>query len=214
MDQNTNSLNYKIIGSGSSGNCVVIENIMVDCGLSYSKIKESLYDVDILLITHKHSDHIKNTTFERIREEFPNITVIANYEVAYLYDVDIICNENVPVEVEDYIILPFRGEHGDVLCYGYTWSFNGLEIIYATDMNNFNLAPDKEYDYLFLESNHDEHKLNAVESRYKGIKNYGYDVYASSMRHCSTQRCKGFYFTHRRSKDSPLIELHISSRFY
>lgn len=209
-----NELDYEVIGSGSTGNCVRIENIMVDCGLPYNKIKEALYDVDILLITHKHTDHIKKTTYERIREEFPNITVVSHYEVAYLYDIDIICNENMPIEIDDYIIIPFRGEHGNVLCYGYTWTVNDLDIIYATDMSNFDLAPDKKYDYLFLESNHDINKLNAVESSYKGRKTYGYDVYASSLRHCSTQKCKGFYFTHRKSKDSPLIELHISSRFY
>lgn len=207
-------LNYEILGSGSSGNCVVIENVMVDCGLPYLAIKDKLYDVDILLITHKHSDHIVASTYKKIRQNFPNITVIANYEVAYLYDVDIVCNENVPVSYGGYEFIPFRGEHGDVLCYGYTWKFEDLEIIYATDMSNFDLAPDKQYDYLFLESNHDEHKLNAIESYYKGKKKYGYDVYASSMRHCSTQRCKGFYYTHRKSKESPLIELHISSRFY
>lgn len=207
-------LNYEIIGTGSSGNCVVIENIMIDCGLPFSSLKDALYDVDILLITHKHTDHIKERTYERIRKEFPNITTVSNYEVAYLYDVDIVCNEKVPFEVGEYIITPFRGEHGSVLCYGYTWTVNGNDVIYATDMSNYNFAPDREYDYLFLESNHDEHKINAIESRYKGRKMYGYDVYASALRHCSTQKCKGFYFTHRKSKDSPLIELHMSSRFY
>lgn len=207
-------LNYKIIGTGSTGNCVLIENVMVDCGLPYIRIKDALYETDILLLTHKHTDHILKSTFEKIRREFPNIIVIANYEVAYLYDVDIICNENLPVEVEDYTFTPFRGEHGDTLCYGYTWEVKGLDIIYATDMSDFHNAPDKKYDYLFLESNHDKLKLNAVKSSYKAKKTYGYDVYTSSLRHCSTQKCKGFYFSHRRDKSSPLIELHMSSRFY
>ncbi len=37
-------LNYEILGSGSSGNCVVIEDMMVDIGLPYERIKENLYD--------------------------------------------------------------------------------------------------------------------------------------------------------------------------
>lgn len=207
-------LDYKIIGSGSSGNCIVIENVMIDCGLPFISIKESLYDIDVLLITHKHSDHIKDSTYNRIRKEFPNIITIANYEVAYKYDVDMICNEGVPVEAAGYIFLPFRGEHGDVLSYGYCWEYDDQKIIYATDMNNFDNAPDIKFDYLFLESNHDEHKINAIESYYKGKKKYGYDVYASAHRHCSTQKCLGYYYAHRKNKDSKLIELHKSSRFY
>lgn len=203
-------LEYTIIGSGSSGNCVVIENIMVDCGLPYKKIADYLYDIDYLLLTHIHSDHINSKTFNRIREEFPNITVIGNYEVAYLYDIDIICNANVPVEIDLYKFIPFEGEH-NVLVYGYTWQRKGFEIIYATDMNNFENAPDQKYDYLFLESNHDEKKLNAVAGK---TRQYGYDVFRAGKRHCSTQKCLGYYYAHRRNKNSQLIELHKSKRFY
>lgn len=183
---------------------------MVDCGLSYNQIKENLYDIDYLLITHKHSDHINPRTYKRIREEFPNIITIANYEVAYEYDVDIICNAGIPVEIDFYKFIPFEGNH-DVLTYGYTWEKDGLSIIYATDMTNFDNAPQKKYDYLFLESNHDERKLNAV---YGKRKKYGYDAYLAGKRHCSTQKCLGFYYMNRRNKESELIELHKSQRFY
>lgn len=210
-DKKADELNYTIIGSGSSGNCVVIENVMVDCGLPYSKIKESLYEVDYLLITHRHTDHIKDSTFKKIRAEFPNITVISNYDVAYLYDVDITCNAGYPVEVGGYSFMPFEGNH-NVLCYGYTWVTNGKRVIYATDMTDFSGAPEQEYDVFFLECNHDEHKLKAVMNT--GRRKFGYDVYAAGMRHCSTQRAYGFYYSYRSSKDAPMIELHKSERFY
>ena len=32
----------------------------------------------------------------------------------------------------------------DVLCYGFTWSFDGQEIIYATDTSSMENAPKKE----------------------------------------------------------------------
>ncbi len=56
--------------SSSSGNCTYIgnksEGVLVDCGVSYSRIKNALADWDIelqsavraVLITHSHSDHI------------------------------------------------------------------------------------------------------------------------------------------------------------
>ncbi len=58
------------ICSGSSGNCILVKsgdtNILVDVGISNKRIEEGLNhfntmpnEVDALLITHEHSDHIK-----------------------------------------------------------------------------------------------------------------------------------------------------------
>lgn len=204
-------LDYSIISSGSDGNCVRIGQTMIDIGVPYKHIKDELYLVKTLLITHKHTDHVRKATYERMRREFPDIEVVANWEVASLYDVDIICNEGFPIEVNGITYTPFRGNH-NALCYGYTWNEEGYDIIYATDMRDFSGAPqDKKYDYMFLESNHDKHKLNAVLT---SNKKYGYDVYGAGIMHCSTQDCLAFYYMNRRSKDSELIELHKSSRFY
>ena len=39
-------MNYNIIGSSSKGNCIVVEDVlMLDCGVSYSKIKKYLNKV-------------------------------------------------------------------------------------------------------------------------------------------------------------------------
>ena len=58
------------LSTGSSGNSFYVESskgikILVDCGLSFTKTKEileqkniSLKDLDAILITHEHSDHI------------------------------------------------------------------------------------------------------------------------------------------------------------
>ena len=104
---------------------------------------------------------------------------------------------------------PFECVH-DVLVYGFTFSCQGQEIIYATDTSTLENAPEKKYDYFFLESNHDEAKLEAVRDQKKGT----YSPFLSGKRHLSTQQAKAFYYMHRRSQDSKLIELHQSARFY
>lgn len=184
---------------------------MVDCGLSFKRMKEDLYLVDTLLITHRHTDHVNPRTLDRIRREFPNITVVGNWEIASRWDIDVICNEGYPVEVNGITYTPFKGRH-NVLCYGYTWEDGGKRFIYATDMSDFSGSPEgMTYDYMFLESNHDVHKLNAA----LGAKSrWGYDAYGAGLMHCSTQTCLAFYYTHKRGKDSKLIELHKSDRFY
>lgn len=203
-------LDYHIIGTGSSGNAVRIENIMFDCGVPFSHMKEDLYKVDTLLITHSHSDHIKPATLERIRKEFPGITVFGNADVAYQYDVDMVVGTKPFSLRKRRKIIPFDGVH-DVPVTGYIVQMKGLNILYMTDTARVNPPSDLLLDYIFLESNFDERKLRQEAKRYK---KHGYDPYLSVTRHLSTQKCKEFYYTHRRNEESKLIELHQSQRFY
>lgn len=201
---------YEIISTGSKGNSVIINDVMVDCGIAFKKLKEYLYDVKYLLLTHIHSDHIKPTTLKRIKKEFPHIKVIGNYEIAQLYDVDHIINAGFPMDIDNYTFEAFECVH-DVVTYGYAWAFNDNEIIYATDTNSLENAPERKYDYLFLESNYDVEKLELARGK---RSKYGYDPYISGLRHLSTKDCKTFYYLNRRNKESKLIELHMSERFY
>lgn len=203
-------LNYNIIGTGSTGNAVRIENIMFDCGVPFSHMHEDLYKVDTLLITHSHSDHIKPSTFERIRAEFPLIKIYANADVAYQYEVDKVIGTAAFKLPGKRVVIPFEGVH-DVPVTGYIVKMKGLNILYMTDTARVKPPVEIPLDYVFLESNFDERKLKEESKRYK---RHGYDPYMSVTRHLSTQKCKEFYFLNRRSKDSVLIELHQSKRFY
>jgi phosphoribosyl 1,2-cyclic phosphodiesterase len=203
-------MNYKIVSSGSNnGNCVIINDVMVDCGVAFKTIKKDLYDIKYLLLTHIHSDHIKQKTLQLINEEFPTITVIGNHEVHQAWNCNIIANAGFDIQTDDYTFTPFECIH-DVLTYGYVWEAEGQRILYCTDTGSMENAPDGFYDYFFLESNHDEKKLEAVRSQKKG----NYSPYLSGKRHLSTQAAKAFYFMHRRSPSSEFIELHKSDRFY
>jgi ribonuclease BN (tRNA processing enzyme) len=202
-------MNYEVISSGSKGNCVIVNDVMIDCGLPFNKIKNELYDIKYLLITHVHSDHLKVQTLLNIAQHFPRIQIIGNYEVHQMYNVDIIANSGFEIVTDDYIFYPFECVH-DVLTYGYTWNFEGNDIIYATDTSTLVNAPKKKYDFFFLESNHDEAKLEEVRNQYKG----SYNPYLGGKRHLSTQQAKAFYYLHRRTLDSQFIELHKSTRFY
>ena len=173
-------------------------------------MKDDLYMVDTLLITHSHGDHVKAATFERIRKEFPLIKIYANADVAYQYDVDKVIG-NFPFKLRgDRNIIPFDGVH-DVPVTGYIVQMKGINILYMTDTAKVPAPEDIPLDYIFLESNFDERKLREESKRYK---RNGYDPYLSVTRHLSTQKCKEFYYLHRRDSDSVLVELHQSGRFY
>ena len=75
-------MKISILGSGSSGNSIYIENnnnkILIDAGFSGKIIKEkmekinrSLDDIDGLLITHEHGDHILGAGILSRRHKIP-----------------------------------------------------------------------------------------------------------------------------------------------
>ena len=201
-------LDYKIIKSGSNGNAVRIADIMIDCGVSYKEMEDELYKCKVLFITHIHSDHLNMSTFKKIKKHHRRLKIFGNWEVASKVAVDVIINVK-KIKYSDWIMTPFEVPH-DVTCHGLTIDFKNLtSVIYVTDSAGNKTWPKGKYDYMFIESNHDENIVNKIN-----IKDYGYDVISGSKRHTSTQESKAFYYMNRRNKDSKWIELHKSSRFY
>lgn len=203
-------LDYNVIATGSKGNAVRIKDIMIDCGIPYRRMKEDLYKVDTLLLTHSHSDHIHAATLAAIRKDFPRIKVYGNANVAYQYDVDIVIGTAKLKLSRKRVVIPMEGLHDVPVSYFYIL-MDGLNIIYATDTHRVENPLDLKLDYIFLESNYDEVKLKELAKQYR---RRGYDPAKSSIRHLSTQQCKEFYYVNRRDASSPLIELHQSNRFY
>ena len=49
-------LDYKILGSGSNGNCLIFNKYMaIDMGIPYRQIKPYLKELKVVLLTHIHS---------------------------------------------------------------------------------------------------------------------------------------------------------------
>ncbi len=80
-------LRFTSLGSGSKGNCTVVQHgrttILVDCGFSRTRTIEKLRsrgvlpeDVDAILVTHEHSDHISGV---RLFANHFDVPVFATY---------------------------------------------------------------------------------------------------------------------------------------
>ena len=204
-------LDYKIVGSGSSGNAVRIGPLMIDCGMPFNAMEEELYKCKALLITHTHSDHVKPQTLNKINSSFPRIKTYGNPSVAYKFNInEVISTEPFDLDNGKISITPFPAEH-DVETTGFMIEMDGMDILYVTDTASVTLPRNKKFDWLFIESNYDEVKLREASKKYKSGS---YDPADSMYRHLSTQQAKGVYYSHRKSKDSPFIELHKSRRFY
>ena len=155
------------LGSGSKGNATLIEtdnlNILIDAGIPLSNIKKRLDrpfpKIDILLLTHTHSDHIKGIeTF--IKQYKPTIYTSENniHEKIKAY-------ENVKfdkiIELDTLYIETFKLSH-DEPCIGIIIKENDKELIYITDtgyIKEKTLDKIKNKDMYILESNYDEEML-------------------------------------------------------
>lgn len=211
-------LDYKILSSGSVGNAVRIRNIMIDCGIPFSKMKEELYRCQYLLITHDHQDHVKQATLNQIVKLFPNIQIFSTYKVARLNDsVTAINTDYLPIWLPKSkcnmwaVSVPHN-----TLCFAYVLKFPDIEVIYATDLKNtrelgaFTEENGFQYDYTFLEANYDETKLRILGNSWHGQYNAYVD---SSERHLSKDDSLRFYVKYRK-EGGEYIELHKSTRFY
>jgi len=211
-------LDYNILSSGSIGNAVRIRNIMIDCGIAFSKMKEELYKCQYLLITHDHLDHVKPAVLNQIVEQFPNIEIYSTYKVARINDaVTAINTDYLPIWLAKAscnmwaIPVPHN-----TLCFGYVLQFEDLDVLYATDLKNpkelvtFSERSGIRYDYTFLEANYDETKLRLLGDEWHGQYNAYVD---SSERHLSKDQSLKFYAKYRK-EGGEYIELHKSTRFY
>ena len=67
-------MTYNIIGSGSSGNAtIVFDHILIDCGVSFTKIAAYVKEIQLVLLTHEHGDHFKASTIRTLHHVRPMV---------------------------------------------------------------------------------------------------------------------------------------------
>lgn len=212
-----NGLLYEVIASGSKGNAIKIHNILIDCGIPFKNLKEHLYDVDYLLITHCHSDHLKIGVLKSIKKYFPRIHIMGNEEVANACIHEGVLLTGVLTHNQAFVlggtkVLPFHFPHGSTLCTAFVLYFPFLEdgILVATDGNSLENCPDERFEMMFLEGNFCKQR---IQEAFHKEQRFGYDYLNATYRHLSIQEMKRFYYTHRNDRFTPLIQLHVSGRF-
>ena len=65
-----------VLASGSKGNAVIYgKSILVDCGVPFPLIKPYLKEIQLILLTHEHGDHLNVATLKKIISERPALRV-------------------------------------------------------------------------------------------------------------------------------------------
>lgn len=170
--------NFCSLYSGSSGNSLFVQTdntkILVDAGESAKKIETALNsidvninDIDAVIVTHEHSDHIKGLT--TISKKF-DIPIYANKEtwdampqVGEKTKNQNLFNINEKFEIGDLKIIPFSIPHDAANPCGFNIFYNNQKISIATDIGHIDKKIIKnleESSFILLESNYDPNILS------------------------------------------------------
>ena len=171
------------ITSGSSGNCIFAgssgTSVLIDAGISGKRIEQglneiemSLPDINGILVTHEHSDHVKGLGVLARRYGIPVYTTKGTAgSLKEMTSVGKIPSSLINIiradeafTIGDLEVLPFAISHDASEPVGFRISHGGVSCAVATDMgcyDDYIVEKLSGLNVLLLESNHDVRMLEA-----------------------------------------------------
>ena len=162
-------MQYYILASGSKGNCAIIKTakscIMIDCGCTKKYLEEALTqinlklsDIDAVVLTHEHSDHIRSINM------FQKFPVYCPFELKEKRG-EILVTPYQEFIIEDVNIFPIALSHDTEQTVGYIICDDKDKLVFVTDtgyISERNIDYMKDANYYVIESNHDISMLMAT----------------------------------------------------
>lgn len=169
------------IASGSSGNCIYVgseaTHLLVDVGISGKKTEAGLHslgltghDIDGILVTHEHSDHIAGLGVLCRKYEIPIFAtrgtigaILKNGgknapEPSLFHEIE----ADSRLIIKDLSVSPMRISHDAAEPVAYRIGYGGKRVAVCTDLgvyNDYTVECLKGMDALLLEANHDVNML-------------------------------------------------------
>ncbi|MCI9503184.1 MAG: MBL fold metallo-hydrolase [Hungatella sp.] len=169
------------IASGSSGNCIYVgtdsTHILVDAGISNKRIEQGLNEIGVkaseldgVVITHEHSDHVKGLGVLARKHGVPmygtkeTLEEIGEMKSLGDYSKDLFCPicPDVGFTIGDMEIKPFSIDHDAANPVAYRIQSGQKSVAVATDMGHYDayiIDHLQGLDAILLESNHDVRML-------------------------------------------------------
>ena len=159
-------MEYYILASGSKGNCTVIRDqhttIVIDAGTtdrhlrtSFQQIEMDRLNIDGVLITHTHSDHIGRINFFKNSNFYTPEFLGDGFKQIKLFGED-------KFNINTFSITTIPLSHDKGLTLGYIIENESSKLVYVTDTGYFkdsHLELIQDADFYIMESNHDPEML-------------------------------------------------------
>lgn len=170
-------MNVRILATGSSGNCSVIDDkIVVDLGLTIKNYtNHNLENVEAVIITHPHGDHMKLPLVRHLLKEgmkmyLPALVISAIVEENKIDVNELIASGQIVVmesqktfHIGDISVTPHPQKHHNIVNYALVMEKEDKRLLYATDLDTVEpsdigvgLLDLGTFDVILLEGNFDE----------------------------------------------------------
>lgn len=170
-------LELSVLGSGSQGNATLLSDgeftLLIDAGFTGQELTRRLGvigrttpEIQAILITHDHSDHINgagvigrnaNAPIYIHETLYPKLRRRLGKKLTFNF-----MEPDKSFTLGSMTITPFEVPHDSIHCYGFTVQQGDLKLGYATDVGSVtpsNIEALKRCHTLIIESNHEEELL-------------------------------------------------------
>lgn len=229
-----------VLASGSKGNVTYIETnqhkILLDVGKNYKYIKEQLQsidveikDIDYVLISHLHDDHISalETLVKRVKPTvcltnlmFAELENLKSYDRILIYEDDIY--------IDDVVVKSIKSSHDATDARNFLIEEGSSSVVYITDTGYVkakNFAKVANKNIYLMESNHDIEMLNngpypkwlkkRVLSDYGHLSNNAASFYLTKLIGPNTKKVVLMHLSEtNNSKEKSLITLEDTFKEY
>ena len=217
-------ISFVVVGSGSKGNATLLFDeetlIQIDMGLpmrritaALESIKKNKSDLQGILITHEHTDHIKNLSMYKGK-----VPIYASKGTIDYFDHEVVPFDSF--EIGTLSVIPFMTSHDAANPVGYVIISGKTKLVYLTDSGYVpeeSLDYLKDADYYIMESNHDlkmlmkSNRPAVLKRRIKGdeghLSNVDSAIYLSELVGPKTQEI----YLARLSEECNLPELALEA---
>ena len=214
-------MKYNIIGSSSKGNAIIVEDkILLDCGVTYTKLKSYLKDIKLIFISHVHLDHLLPTTIKHIAYNYPTIKYLTGSEEVVKKLVECGVNKkNIyvlkPSKWYDLGLIKTKLEPllHDTPNYALSFEYEDKKCIYIVDTASVDNIEAKNYDLYLIENNFQEeilekHIQECIDNN--DNENKLYYLQRTLNTHLSKSKCDDFLINNM-GKNSTYQYIHLSS---
>ncbi|OFI06598.1 putative metallo-hydrolase YycJ [Clostridium acetireducens DSM 10703] len=210
--------------SGSTGNSIFVSSnntkLLIDAGLSGKNIDKALNeigecskDIDAILVTHEHTDHIKGVGVLSRKYDIPIYANIPTWE-AMSSSIGKLKNKNIKIinsrelSIKDVDIINYKIPHDAASPLGYAICHKNKKACIATDLGFFTKEIKdvaKDADVVLLESNHDIEMLKFGPYPYNLKRRI-----LSNVGHLSNEDCGKAILNILSSKPKKIVLGHLS----
>lgn len=198
-------MKYDIISTGSKGNAVVINDILIDCGVPFKALSSVYKHIKLVLLTHQHSDHFRPSTVKRLAAERPTLRFgCCEWLVKMLLgcgvsksNIDVL-KIGVRYDYGKFAVVPVKLYH-DVPNCGYRLYFGRTRVFYATDTRTLEGIDAKGYDYYFVEANYITDEMRERIKAKQENDEYAYEIRAMNE-HLSKEDAEAWIYRNMTQK--------------